>query len=78
MRRKKLDRIVYDDYPNASIEDQEIAKERVFEYYYDRNNMNLADAILEIREDLFLLEDIEQYERCALLNDILKTFDTLE
>tara|TARA_R110000744_G_scaffold342890_1_gene448124 strand:+ start:210 stop:440 length:231 start_codon:yes stop_codon:yes gene_type:complete len=74
MRRRKLDRIVYDDYPNATLEQQEIAQEMVFEYYYDRNDMDLDNAILEIREDLASLELLEQYERCAMLHDILKRF----
>ena len=75
MRRKKLDRIVYDNYPAASLEEQEHAQEMVFEYYYDRNDMDLDIAIDEIKADLYYLEEQEQYERCAMLKDILKRFE---
>jgi len=75
MRRKKLDRIVYDDYLNASIEDQEILQERVFEYYYDRNDCNLYEALDEINQDILSLEHSEAYERCAMLKHILQKFE---
>ena len=75
MRRKKLDRIVYDDYLNASIEDQEQLQERVFEYYYDRNDCNLDKALYEIASDIIRLESTEQYERCAMLKHILERFE---
>ena len=77
MRRKKLDRIVYDNYPGASLEEQERAQEMVFEYYYDRNDMDLDIALDEIKADLYYLEKQEQYERCAMLSDILKRFDNV-
>jgi|OM-RGC.v1.034276349 hypothetical protein len=75
MRRKKLEKIVYDDYLNASLEDQEILQERVFEYYYDRNDCDLDLALDEINADLYTLERTESYERCAMLKHILQKFE---
>ena len=75
MRRRKLNRIVYDNYPTCSQADKEEAQERVFEYYYDRNDMDLDLALEEIATDLIRLEDTEQYERCQMLKDILERFE---
>lgn len=75
MRRRKLNRIVYDNYPASSQADKEEAQERVFEYYYDRNDMDLDLALEEIATDLIRLEDTEQYERCQMLKDILERFE---
>jgi len=75
MRRRNLNRIVYDNYPASSQADKEEAQERVFEYYYDRNDMDLDLALEEIATDLIRLEDTEQYERCQMLKDILERFE---
>ena len=67
--------MVYDNYPTCSQADKEEAQERVFEYYYDRNDMDLDLALEEIAADLIRLEDTEQYERCLMLKDILERFE---
>jgi hypothetical protein len=65
----------YDTYPYISQEDKELAQEMVFEYYYDRNDMDLDLALDEIRGDIYRLEVSEQYERCLMLKDILDRFE---
>jgi protein-arginine kinase activator protein McsA len=52
-------------------QEKEEHQERVFTYYYDRNNMDIELAIEELETDLIVLEEQEQYERCALLRDVL-------
>jgi hypothetical protein len=54
---------------------KERCQETVFEYYYDRNNMQLEEALDEIASDITRLESTEQYERCLLLKDILERFE---
>jgi len=67
--------MVYDNYPTCSQDDKEEAQERVFEYYYDRNDMDLDLALEEIASDLIRLENTEQFERCLMLKDILERFE---
>jgi len=75
MRRRRLSQMFYDTYPYISQEDKELAQEMVFEYYYDRNDMDLDLALDEIRGDIYRLEVSEQYERCLMLKDILDRFE---
>ena len=75
MRRRRLSQMFYDTYPYISQEDKELAQEMVFEYYYDRNDMDLDLALDEIRGDIYRLEASEQYERCLMLKDILDRFE---
>jgi hypothetical protein len=55
--------------------EKELAQELVFEYYYDRNDMDFEIAIEEIIHDIVRLEEHEQYERCQMLKDILERFE---
>ncbi len=75
MRKRKLTELIFDNYCLESQEMKERCQETVFEYYYDRNNMMLDDALDEIEADIIRLESTEQYERCLLLKDILERFE---
>ena len=75
MRRRKLSQLFFNNYHNETHENREKCQEMVFEYYYDRNDMDLELAIEEIRDDLTRLVEHERYERCALLKDILDRFE---
>ena len=75
MRRRKLNQLIYTNYPACSQEEKDLAQEYVFQFYYDRNNMDLGSAIEEIEQDLFVLEMQEQFERCQLLKDVLNRFE---
>lgn len=75
MRRRKLSQLVYDNYPMCSQAEKELAQELVFQYYYDRNGMDLECALSEINHDIVRLEEHEQYERCLMLKDILDRFE---
>ena len=56
-------------------EERDAAQEMVFSYYYDRNDSDLDVALSEIEGDIARLEKVEQYERCAMLKDILERFE---
>lgn len=75
MRRRKLSQLVYDNYPMCNQAEKELAQELVFQFYYDRNEMDLESALQEIQVDIVRLEEHEQYERCAMLKDILDRFE---
>jgi len=75
MRRRKLTELIFDNYCLETEEMKERCQETVFEYYYDRNNMQLEEALDEIASDITRLESTEQYERCLLLKDILERFE---
>ena len=75
MRRRKLNTLVYNEYPSATQSEKEVLQEMVFTYYYDRNDMDFDLAIVEIQEDLYFLEKSEEYERCLMLKDILERFE---
>ena len=74
MRRRRLNQLVYTNYPACTQQEKEDAQEVVFTYYYDRNDQDLEAAIEEIEQDLFVLEMQEQFERCQLLKDVLDRF----
>ena len=71
MRRRRLAQLQLDLYIYMTAQEKEEHQERVFTYYYDRNNMDIESAIEELETDLMVLEEQEQYERCALLRDVL-------
>lgn len=75
MRRNHLGQLVLDGYLMMSESEKEDIMEYVFRYYYDRNDMNLDTALDEILGDLVIYEDQEEYERCALLKDIIERFE---
>ena len=75
MRRRKLSQLYFDNYHLETHENREKCQEMVFEYYYDRNDMDLDLALEEIASDLIRLENTEQYERCLMLKDILERFE---
>ena len=75
MRRRKLSQLIYDNYPMCTQTEKELAQELVFQYYYDRNDMDLECALSEINHDIVRLEEHEQYERCLMLKDILDRFE---
>jgi len=75
MRRRKLNTLVYNEYPAATQSEKEVLQEMVFTYYYDRNEMDFDLAIAEIQEDLYFLEKSEEYERCLMLKDIIERFE---
>ena len=75
MRRNHLGQLVLDGYLMMSQSEKEDIMEYVFQYYYDRNDMNLDTALDEILGDLVIYEYQEEYERCALLKDIIERFE---
>ena len=75
MRRRKLNSILYDNYPLLNEDEKDAAQEMVFSYYDDRNDSDLDVALSEIEGDIARLEQVEQYERCAMLKDILERFE---
>ena len=70
MRRRRLAQLQLDLYIYMTAQEKEEHQERVFTYYYDRNNMDIESAIEELEQDMFELEMKEEYERCALLRDV--------
>ena len=52
MRRRKLTELIFDNYCLETEEMKERCQETVFEYYYDRNNMQLEEALDEIASDI--------------------------
>ena len=77
MRRQHLKKLVLDGYSLETDKAKELIQELVFEYYYDRNDMDFDTAIDELKGDLLLLEQIEHYERCLILKDILDRFESI-
>lgn len=75
MRRQHLKKLVLDGYSLEDDKAKELIQELVFEYYYDRNDMDFDTAIDELKGDLILLEQDEHYERCLILKDILDRFE---
>jgi len=75
MRREHLKKLVLDGYSLEDDKAKELIQELVFEYYYDRNDMDFDTAIDELKGDLILLEQVEHYERCLILKDILDRFE---
>lgn len=75
MRREHIGRMILDGYILATQEEKDEILEKVFEYYYDRNDMDLEIALDEIEADIIMLEEEEQYERCLILKDILERFE---
>ena len=52
MRRRKLNSILYDNYPLLNEDEKDAAQEMVFSYYYDRNDSDLDVALSEIEGDI--------------------------
>ncbi len=77
MRRRKLTQLVVDCYARESMEVKEQIQEMLFVYYYDRNDMDFEGAMQELKEDILSMEQIEQYERCHILKDILDRFEQI-
>ncbi len=75
MRRQKLKDLVLDGYLLEKDEAKELIQEIIFAYYYDRNDMEFEIAIEEIKMDMIYYEDEENFERCAVLKDILDRFE---
>lgn len=70
-RKRRLTQALFDNYINESQENKQKCQELVFEIYFERNDADVELAIEEIRADIIRLEYTEQYERCAMLKDIL-------
>jgi hypothetical protein len=70
-RKRRLTQALFDNYINESQENKQKCQELVFEIYFERNMADVELAIEEIRADIIRLEYTEQYERCAMLKDIL-------
>lgn len=75
MRRNHLGQLVLDGYLMMSESEKDEIMEYVFQYYYDRNDMDLDSALDELLGDLAIYEDQEEYERCALIKDIIDRFE---
>ena len=75
MRRRRLKDLDLDHYPMMTLTEKETAQELVFQYYYDRNDMDIEVALDEINGDIYMLQEHEMYERCAILKDILERFE---
>ena len=75
MRRRRLKELDLDHYPMMTLTEKETAQELVFQYYYDRNDMDIEVALDEINGDIYMLQEQEMYERCAILKDILERFE---
>jgi len=75
MRRRRLKELDLDHYPMMTPTEKETAQELVFQYYYDRNDMDIEVALDEINGDIYMLQEHEMYERCAILKDILERFE---
>ena len=74
MRSKGIERQLR-NYLKENYVVQEHCREFVFNAYLIKNDHNIEDALDNIRGDIMILEENERYERCALLNDILKDFE---
>lgn len=74
-RRKQLTQTLFDNYPNESEDNKELCQDMVFDYYYERNDLDVELTLEEIRADLIRLEEHEQYERCLMLKDIINRFE---
>ena len=74
-RRKQLTQTLFDNYPNESDDNKELCQDMLFDYYYERNDLDVELTMEEIRADLIRLEEHEQYERCLMLKDIINRFE---
>ena len=74
-RRKQLTQTLFDNYPNESEDNKELCQDMLFDYYYERNDLDVELTMEEIRADLIRLEEHEQYERCLMLKDIINRFE---
>ncbi len=77
MGRKRNTRVLEKqllNYINEDIEVKETCRNYIFNIYLLKNDDDYEATIEHITADLITLENIEQYETCAMLNDILKDF----
>ena len=73
MKFRGIDKQLY-NYMNEDEDTQAMCREYVFNIYLSKTDDNYYDALDYITADLVALEHLEQYERCYLLNDIIKEF----
>ena len=76
-KRQKLTQLVVDSYASESPEIKEEIQNMLFVYYYDRNEQDFHGAMQELNEDIAAMEQMEQYERCHILKDILDRFESI-
>ena len=62
------------NYINEDAEVKEKCRNYIFNIYLLKNDDDYEATIEHITADLVTLEHIEQYETCAMLNDILNDF----
>ncbi len=77
MGRKRNTRVLEKqllNYINEDIEVKETCRNYIFNIYLLKNDDDYDATIEHITTDLITLENIEQYETCSLLNDILNEF----
>ena len=63
------------NYLKENAEVKEICREFVFNTYLDKSDWDFEYALDQIRGDMYILERLEQYERCQILKDILTDFE---
>lgn len=74
-RRRRLSKSIFDNYLSEDDEIKLQCQDMVFEYYFEAHEHLIEAALEQIRLDLQIFEENEQYERCAMLKDILKKFE---
>lgn len=72
--KQDLTNIVITAYLQETDEIKQAIRDNVFEMYAEANGFDMHLTFADIKDDLQWLETIEQYEGCAMLQDILTEF----
>ena len=73
--KKRVDRALIESYLTLDEDTKRICCEALFAKYWKEAGRDVELAIAEIKEDIVLFETYEHFERCAILKDILLSFE---
>ena len=75
MAKQRLRNQIFENYIYENQDVRDLCQEVVYKWYLDKHHGDKADLWFDIKGELELMEELEEYERCALLNDIIKRFE---
>ena len=73
--KKDLTNIVIAAYLQETDDIKQAIRDNVFEMYAEANGFDMRLTFSDIKDDLQWLKTTEQYEGCAMLQDILNEFE---
>lgn len=74
-RIRRVGHQIFENYIFENQDVKDLCQEVVFKWYVDKHEGDTADLWFDLHSELEMLEELEMYERCALIKDIINRFE---